>query len=212
MLAAAASQRPSEYDEELAEVFAGLEQYYDPQRSAYNAWVSFPGNVDSYSDDNAWLVMVFCEATKATGERRYADRAAELMEGYIRHEWRDDDGPLGMRCGFKPDGPRHQNMRAAIRASTAAVAAMHLADLGYTLEQNLARAAIWAGRGIVTRPNGTPPIITATSAAHLTDFTSGTCGSGVSTGPKLSAVSVGVERWLRRRGTAVRSGSGRAIT
>ena len=50
---------------------------------------------------------------------------------------------MTVRWGFKPDGPRHQNMRAAISASTAAVAAMHLADLGYNAEQNLARAATY---------------------------------------------------------------------
>ena len=143
LAAAAAHERPGggRYARDLAAVFAGLERYHDPARSCYNAWVLFPGNVDSYSDDNAWLVMAFCEATAATGERRYAERADQLMEGYIRTEWRDDDGPLGMRWGYKPDGPRHGNMRAAISASTAAVGAMRLANLGFNAGANLARAA-----------------------------------------------------------------------
>ncbi|MFH5804597.1 glycoside hydrolase family 76 protein [Alienimonas sp. DA493] len=143
MLAAAEAARPGEYRQDLEDAFAALERYYDPSRSAYNAWFFGPGNLDSYSDDNAWLIMGFCEATVATGDRRYADRAAEVMENYVHAEWRDDDGPLGMRWGFRPDGPPHQNQRAAISASTAAVAALKLADLGVRPEENVERAATY---------------------------------------------------------------------
>lgn len=140
MLVAAEEEKPGEYADDIAEVYAGMEKYFDPQRGAYNAWVMFPGNVDSYSDDNAWIMMGLCDAAEATGNRAYAERASEIMERYVSTEWRDDDGPLGMRWGYKKDGPRHQNMRAAISASTSAVAAMRLADLGFNPEKNMARA------------------------------------------------------------------------
>ena len=140
MLTSVAALEPERWSKDIAEVFVGLERYYDPERKVYNAWLQYPGNVDSYSDDNAWLIMGLCEATRALNDPRFADRANEVMEGYVSTEWRDDDGPLGMRWGFRPDGgPRH-NQRAAISASTSAVAALELAELGYHVDENRDRA------------------------------------------------------------------------
>ena len=143
MLAAAARRDAERWRGEVAAVFDALEQFYDPRRHVYNAWVMFPGNVDSYSDDNAWLVMGLCEATAATGEPRYAERGRAVMNGYVATEWRDDDGPLGMRWGYDRDKGLRHNQRAAISASTAAVAALKLAALGYDAERNRERAATY---------------------------------------------------------------------
>ncbi len=143
MLAAATASDPDTFGDDLAQAFASLERYYDPTRGCYNAWEHFPGNVDSYSDDNAWLILGLCEATVATGDRRFADRGHDVMERYLVGEWCDDDGPLGMRWGFDATNNRQAKQRASISASSSAAAAIALANLGYQREANLRRARVW---------------------------------------------------------------------
>ncbi|MCX7046821.1 MAG: hypothetical protein NTX50_15205 [Candidatus Sumerlaeota bacterium] len=127
-------RRPGRYRARIAEVFDGLEQYFDPDAHAYNAWLHFPGNIDRYYDDNGWAAIAFVEAFEATQIARYRDRAAEMMEHYLRGGW-DSGAPGGMRWGTSPKVKGTLNRTACSTASTA-LAALFLARAGVDRQKN----------------------------------------------------------------------------
>ena len=60
------------YTRQIATVYQGLKQYYSEEMGAYTAWLQFPGNVDAYYDDNAWVVIILVEASGMRAHRRGA--------------------------------------------------------------------------------------------------------------------------------------------
>lgn len=128
-LADAERVRRGEYRDRIAEVFDGLEDYWDPDRHAYTAWLRFPGNDDAYYDDNAWMVIALCTAFEATHESRYLDRAADIQRVFMP-TGRDGSGePGGMRWGVSPR-VRGTSDRTACATSGAAAGALALARHG----------------------------------------------------------------------------------
>ena len=97
----------SMYRPQIAAVFAGLERYFDPAKHAYNAWVTFPGNDDTYYDDNALAVVALVDCYEATQDLVYLDRAWEVMSGFVYGGW-DPSGDPGRRpLGDRPDEAGH---------------------------------------------------------------------------------------------------------
>jgi hypothetical protein len=135
-LAEGASVMPRRYAPMIREVVAGLEQYFDPEKHAYNAWLTFPGNNDKYYDDNALMVIALAKAHRYTGERTYRDRAAEVMQGFLRGGWDASGEPGGMRWGTDPGNPATAD-RAACSTSMAALAALWLGRLGVEREGHI---------------------------------------------------------------------------
>jgi hypothetical protein len=138
-LAEGAAVLPRRYAPVIREVVAGLEQYFDPEKHAYNAWLMFPGNNDKYYDDNALMAIALTKAYRHTGERVYRDRAAEVMEGFLKGGWGAAGSPGGMRWGTDPGNPATAD-RAACSTSMTALAALLLAQLGIEERANLAFA------------------------------------------------------------------------
>lgn len=54
--------------------------YYNPQYKAYSASFSFPGNKDLYYDDNAQVASCFLSAYEVTQNRKWLDKAVEVVE------------------------------------------------------------------------------------------------------------------------------------
>ncbi|HEY0867377.1 MAG TPA: glycoside hydrolase family 76 protein [Fimbriimonas sp.] len=129
-------KRKGHYRKRIAEVFDGLSQYRDPEKKGYNAWLHFPGNDDKFYDDNAWVMIIFTEAYEATGEKRYLDRAAEVM-GWQRGGWTDEPG--GVRWGTNPDSTQAEDRTTSATAGSA-LAAILLAKNGVDKADNLAWA------------------------------------------------------------------------
>ncbi len=117
--------RKGRYRAKIAEVYDGLEKYRNADAHAYNAWLDFPGNVDRYYDDNAILARALAKAYRATGERRYRDRARDIMDGFIRNGWDPTGKPGGMQWGVDPSKPGTGD-RAACSTSMTALAALEL--------------------------------------------------------------------------------------
>jgi uncharacterized protein YyaL (SSP411 family) len=140
-LAEAAAMMPRRYAPVIREVVAGLEQYFDADKHAYNAWLTFPGNNDKYYDDNALMVIALAKAHRYTGERTYRDRAAEVMEGFLRGGWDDSGEPGGMRWGTDPGNPATAD-RAACSTSMTALAALWLARLGVERQAHVEFASV----------------------------------------------------------------------
>jgi hypothetical protein len=152
-LAEGASLMPQRYGPIIREVVAGLEQYFDAEKHAYNAWLNFPGNNDKYYDDNALMVIALAKAYQYTGERTYCDRAAEVMDGFlrggcgigghdpnpVRPDWVMSPDPGGMRWGTDPRNAATAD-RAACSTSMTALAALWLARLGIERQANVAFA------------------------------------------------------------------------
>ncbi len=131
--------RRGRYKARMAQVYRGLEQYYDPQKHAYNAWRHFPGNNDTYYDDNAWGVTTLVAAYEATGDAAYRDRAQQVMEGFVSGGWDPTDTPGGVRWGTDPTKP-HTADKTASATAGAALAALGLARLGIHRASNIAWA------------------------------------------------------------------------
>jgi len=138
-LAEGAAAMPRRYAPVIREVVGGLEQYFDPEKHAYNAWLRFPGNNDKYYDDNALMAISLAEAHRHTGVRGYRDRATEVMEGFLKGGWDASGSPGGMRWGTDPGNPATAD-RAACSTSMTALAALRLAKLGVEERANLAFA------------------------------------------------------------------------
>ncbi|MBM3475467.1 MAG: hypothetical protein FJX75_19555 [Armatimonadetes bacterium] len=139
-LAEGASMMTRRYAPVIHEVVAGLEQYFDPEKHAYNAWLTFPGNNDKYYDDNALMVIALAKAYQYTGERTHRDRAAEVMEGFLRGGWDASGNPGGMQWGTDPRNPATAD-RAACSTSMTALAALWLARLGIDRQAHVAFAS-----------------------------------------------------------------------
>jgi mannose/cellobiose epimerase-like protein (N-acyl-D-glucosamine 2-epimerase family) len=129
-------KRKGHYKKQIAEVFDGLTQYRDPEKKAYNAWLHFPGNDDKFYDDNAWVMIIFIEAFETTGEKRYLDRAAEVMK-WQRSGWSDETG--GMRWASNPENAQAEDRTTSATAGSA-LAAILLAKNGVDKDENLAWA------------------------------------------------------------------------
>ncbi|WP_198154318.1 glycoside hydrolase family 76 protein [Catenuloplanes japonicus] len=97
-------QRPGAYSYWIWQVYSGLGQYWNADWHGYMAWKMFPGNDDSYYDDNAWVVITLVEAYEATRTSdpahaaMYLGRANEVMSQYEVHGW-NSDSIGGVRWG-----------------------------------------------------------------------------------------------------------------
>lgn len=120
----------------IAEVYDGLEKYRHAEAHAYNAWLDFPGNVDRYYDDNAIMVRVLVKAHAATGDRRYLDRARDVLDGFVREGWDPTCKPGGMQWGVDPS-KRGAGDRAACSTSMTALAALELAAAGIDTKHSI---------------------------------------------------------------------------
>jgi uncharacterized protein YyaL (SSP411 family) len=110
-------------------VVAGLDGYYDLKASAYNAWLTYPGNNDKYYDDNSWAIVALVDCFEVTGVAAYRDRAAEIMERFILGGWDASGKPGGMRWGTDPTKANTSD-KSACSTSGAALAAFRLAKVG----------------------------------------------------------------------------------
>jgi uncharacterized protein YyaL (SSP411 family) len=81
--------------------FAGLERYWDHWAPipGYDAWHASPNGDDKYYDDNAWMVLTFCEAYGLTGDARYL-RRAEATQRFVLSGW---DEVLNGGIYWRPD-------------------------------------------------------------------------------------------------------------
>ena len=127
---------PGVYAAQIWEVYSkGLQQYWNPSLNAYNAWLYFPGNADSYYDDNSWAVITLVEAHNATAATDpahaavYLKQAANIMENYIYWGWDSTDHPGGMRWGTDPNNSAATD-RNTCSTAAAALAALMLAKAG----------------------------------------------------------------------------------
>jgi len=121
--------RRGRYRDRIRQVFDGLDKYRNADAHAYNAWLDFPGNVDRYYDDNAIIARVLAKAYRATRDRRFLDRARDVLEGFVRQGWDPTGKPGGMQWGFDP-GKQGTRDRAACSTSMTALAALELATAG----------------------------------------------------------------------------------
>jgi len=121
--------RHGRYRARIAEVYDGLEKYRNAEAHAYNAWLDFPGNVDRYYDDNAIVARVLMKAYRVTHDRRYLDRARDVLDGFVRQGWDASDSPGGMHWGFDPAN-RASRERAACSTCMTALAALEMASAG----------------------------------------------------------------------------------
>ena len=127
--------RPGKYAAQILQVYAGLEQYFSPELSAYTAWVHFPGNTDAYFDDNSWAVIVLTEASLACRHADPAQAAAYLTraEAIMAHfvvKGNDPAGqPGGVHWGADPRKPNTSD-RGTSSTAGSALAAMMLARAG----------------------------------------------------------------------------------
>ncbi len=126
---------PGQYAPRIAEVYAGLEQYYSPDLTAYTAWVHFPGNRDAYYDDNSWAVIVLTEAASACRRSdpaqadSYLSRAKAVMAGFVVKGKDEAGAPGGVRWGSDPDKPNTGD-RGTSSTAGSALAALLLAQAG----------------------------------------------------------------------------------
>ena len=138
-LVAGESRMPGRYRDAIAQVVAGLEQYYDPDAHAYCAWLMFPGNNDKYYDDNALVAIALAEASRVTGEPRYRKRAREVLSRFSRQGWDDSGSPGGMSWGTDPGNAQGPD-RGACSTGLTALAALLLAQDGIDRKRNIAWA------------------------------------------------------------------------
>lgn len=130
---------PGQYAKQIAEVYAGLEQYFSPALSAYTAWVQFPGNQDAYYDDNSWAVIVLVEAFLACRKsdpahaENYLLRAKAIMAMYVVKGYDNAGPPGGTRWGSDPAKPNTSD-RGTSSTAGSALAAMMLARAGVETE------------------------------------------------------------------------------
>ncbi|MCW3054900.1 MAG: hypothetical protein JWN14_4070 [Chthonomonadales bacterium] len=134
---------PGQYRAQMRAVFDGMEAYFDPAASAYNAWRQFPGNNDKYFDDNAWLTAALAEAFEVTREVVYQERAVEIGRNFLPLGWDKSGNPGGQRWGTDPTKPGTGDRNACSTVSLA-LAAISLTRLGIDRAATLAmcRAAL----------------------------------------------------------------------
>jgi len=92
---------PAKYKTLVRAFFDGLEKYWDRDAPipGYDAYFASPTGDDKYYDDNAWMAITFGEAFEITGERRYRERADEVMK-YVLSGW---DEKLGGGIYWRQD-------------------------------------------------------------------------------------------------------------
>ena len=134
---------PGTYRAEILTVYAGLEQYYDREAHAYNAWLNYPGNRDRYYDDNGWAVCVLAEAYQATGIAAFRDRAWEIQSKYLFGGWDASKKPGGIPWGTDEtkEGTADHN---TCSTAASALGAILLAKSGVQRERNLK----WGGQAL----------------------------------------------------------------
>jgi hypothetical protein len=127
-------QRPGGYAYWIWTVYSGLEQYWNPDWHCYMAWLMFPGNDDSYYDDNAWAVITLVDAYTATRTtdpahaQIYLSRANDLMSRYEVFGW--DNGALGGMMWGTSKTVSGASDRTVSATAGAALAAFVLAEAG----------------------------------------------------------------------------------
>jgi uncharacterized protein YyaL (SSP411 family) len=131
--------QPGRHAATIAAVVDGLAQYFDPGLHAYHAWLMYPGNRDTYYDDNALLVGALLRAFERTQVTAYRDRAVEVAERFLVGGLRDDAAG-GVQWGTDP-GKANTGDRAACATAMSALAYLGLARCGIAREANAARAA-----------------------------------------------------------------------
>ena len=123
------------YTRQIATVYQGLEQYYSSKLNAYTAWLQFPGNVDAYYDDNAWVVIILveaslaCKRTDAALAKRLLARAASVMERFVVGGYDASEQPGGTRWGSDNSKPNTADRGTSATAGSA-LAALMLARAG----------------------------------------------------------------------------------
>lgn len=128
-------QNPGTYTSHIAKVFDGLQQYHNPGLHAYTAWLTFPGNVDAYYDDNSWVVIIFveaymaCRATDPHSASLYLQSAKDTMANYVVKGYDISGHPGGMPWGNDPAKPNTSD-RGTSSTGGSALAAMMLARAG----------------------------------------------------------------------------------
>ncbi len=126
---------PGQYTKQIAMVFDGLQQYYSTDLGAYSSWVHFPGNIDAYYDDNAWVVLVFaeasmaCRATDPIRAAQYLDRAKSVMANYLVKGYDTTGKPGGTHWGSDPAKPNTGD-RGTSSTAGSTLAALVLARAG----------------------------------------------------------------------------------
>ncbi|HEX8910967.1 MAG TPA: glycoside hydrolase family 76 protein [Humisphaera sp.] len=81
-LVGAARHDPTTYRPVLDRTFRGLDAFWDAKAAVpgYEPAPTRGNGHDKYYDDNAWLVITYCEAFEQTGDRAYLDRACEVAK------------------------------------------------------------------------------------------------------------------------------------
>ena len=170
----------------------GWSQYWNPKWHCYMAWLMFPGNTDSYYDDNAWAIIALVEAytaTKTSDPRHastYLARAAEIMDNYEYSGWDNTGKPGGVKWGTDTTKPGTTDKTASASAG-AALAALMLADAGRNTKIN----TDWGGR-VLTWIN-----------THLAD-TDNLVRDGYRRGPD-SKWSIMPTKWTYNTGVTIRA-------
>ncbi|BCM92058.1 cellobiose 2-epimerase [Abditibacteriota bacterium] len=88
VLAAATKYEPDLYKPTLYAFTKGLERYWDKDAPVpgFDAYFSSKDGDDKYYDDNAWLVLGFCEAYRVTKDRQFADWARKT-QNFVLSGW-----------------------------------------------------------------------------------------------------------------------------
>lgn len=133
---------PSTYASQIWHIYSkGLEQYWNSSLHAYNAWLYFPNNADSYYDDNSWAVITLVEAHNATIKSDpahaavYLKRAAEIMQHYVYDGWDNTGKPGGVKWGTDKSKSGTGDKGTSSTAG-AALAALTLAKTGVNASFN----------------------------------------------------------------------------
>lgn len=133
---------PGVYAAQIWNVYSkGLQQYWNSSLHAYNAWLFYPDNNDSYYDDNAWAVITLVEAHNATAvsdpthAATYLSRAAGIMQSYVSAGWDDTSKPGGMKWGTDTTKAGTTD-KATSATAAAALAALMLAKAGVNASFN----------------------------------------------------------------------------
>jgi len=140
-LADAEKQVPGRFAPELYSVYWGLDQYYDANKHAYNAWLTYPGNNDKYYDDNGLAIIGLVSAYEATGLQLYLERANEILEQFTKGGWNATDGIGGVRWGTLTETSPSID-RNACSTTLAALGALKLAQHNMNRTDNINWAAM----------------------------------------------------------------------
>ncbi|RYX85527.1 hypothetical protein EON83_06075 [bacterium] len=88
VLAAAARYEPDSFKKPFYEFTKGLERYWDKDAPVpgFDAYFSSRDGDDKYYDDNAWLVLGFCEAYRNTKDKQFLDWARKTQD-FVQSGW-----------------------------------------------------------------------------------------------------------------------------